>query len=386
MNNDRNALKAGIFIVVSILAAAAIILAIRGAGGVIDPMADRRVTFQLSDNLGGLRNGDEVRLGGYKVGTIRGINVVPPVQAGDEPHIVVTFSMPSKYRLRSDSLVFVESSLTGVASLNIQHLGKAEEVAEPPGRPSAMNQLLASLGAAAPDIQGVVHDVRAVTVPKVNAAVDRANALVTHVDSKIDPVVTHYNVVTERAGEAMAQVRDLIGDTKTDIRGTMKNLNGTSGTLNARLPELMDKLKLALDKVQGTLDGARGALQDVKRITETGKSLIAGNKGKLESMIVALKLTSDNLKAASVEIRRSPWRLLYKPSENEMANLNLYDAARQFADGADNLTDAATALRDAIQEGGAADKQQVQKLMQQLDATFANFKQVEDKLWTTVKQ
>ena len=146
----------------------------------------------------------------------------------------------------------------------------------------------------------------------------------------------------------------------------------------------MDQVHVALDKVQGTLDSARSALTDVKRITETGKSLIVGNRGKLESMIASLKLTSDNLKAASIEIRRSPWRLLYKPSENEMANLNLYDAARQFSDGADNLTDAAAALRDAMQDGSLT-KEQVQKLSQQLDESFANFKQVENKLWSAVK-
>jgi hypothetical protein len=31
-----------------------------------------------------------------------------------------------------------------------------------------------------------------------------------------------------------------------------------------------------------------------------------------------------------------------------MANLNLYDSARQFADGAGSLNDAALALRDAL--------------------------------------
>jgi ABC-type transporter Mla subunit MlaD len=385
MNRDRNALKAGIFIICSVIAAGAIIMSIRGAGHVIEPMADRRATFQISDDLGGLRNGDDVRLGGFRIGTVRNIDVVAPKDEKSEPHIVVSFSIPARYRLREDSKVVAEATLTGVASLNIERLGNGAEVAEAVGRPSSMAQLLTGLGNATPDLQEIVHDARTITVPKVNSAVDRANALLAHVDAKIDPVVTRYDGVTERASEALAQARDLIGDTKPDIRGTMKNLNGATRTINQRLPALIEQVNVAIDKVQGTLDTARTALLDIKKITETGKGVIAGNRGKLESIIASLKSTSDNLKGASIEIRRSPWRLLYKPTAGEMANLNLYDAARQFADGADNLTDAATALRDAVNDGNT-DKQQVRKLMDQLDSSFANFQQVEDKLWSSVKQ
>ncbi len=383
MNNDRNAFKAGLFIIASMLAAGAIIISIRGAGHVISPMVDRKVDFSLGDNVGGLRIGDEVRLGGYKVGTVRGIEIQGDGKS--EPHILVTFSMPGQYVLHDDSKVVVESSLTGVSYVNIEHLGQGTVQQVAVGSPGALGQFLTGLGDMTPDLKSAVHEARTVTLPKVDSTVEAAHQLIAHVDSKVDPVVAHYNVVTERAGETLTNARDVLGDTKVDIRGTMKHLNSATGTISEKLPAVMEQVHVALDKVQGTLDGARGALADLKRITETGKSLIVGNRGKLESMIASLKLTSDNLKAASIEIRRSPWRLLYKPSENEMANLNLYDAARQFSDGADNLTDAAAALRDAMQDGSLP-REQVQKLSQQLDDSFANFKQVEDKLWKSVRQ
>ena len=102
-------------------------------------------------------------------------------------------------------------------------------------------------------------------------------------------------------------------------------------------------------------------------------------------MIASLKTTGDNLKFASAEIRRSPWRLLYKPGPGEMANLNLYDSARQFADGAGQLNDAATALRDALKDP-SIDQASVQKLVDRLDKQFASFNEVEQQLWTQVKQ
>ena len=102
-------------------------------------------------------------------------------------------------------------------------------------------------------------------------------------------------------------------------------------------------------------------------------------------MIASLKETGDNLKFGTAEIRRSPWRLLYKPSAGEMANLNLYDAARQFADGAGDLSDAATALRDALNAGDASDTD-LQKLIEKLDKSFANFSSVEADLWKKVRE
>lgn len=102
-------------------------------------------------------------------------------------------------------------------------------------------------------------------------------------------------------------------------------------------------------------------------------------------MIESLKATSDNLKYASVEIRHSPWRLLYQPKPDEVANLNIYDSVRQFAEGADSLDDAAAALRDALKDPNA-DPAQVKRLMQHLDDSFAKFQGVQQKLWKDVRE
>ena len=104
-----------------------------------------------------------------------------------------------------------------------------------------------------------------------------------------------------------------------------------------------------------------------------------------DAIIASVKTAGDNLKMATAEIRRSPWRLLYKPGAGEMANLNLYDSARQFAEGANDLNDASQALRDAL-NSKTADAQEVQRLVNRLEKSFGQFREVESKLWTNVKQ
>jgi hypothetical protein len=123
----------------------------------------------------------------------------------------------------------------------------------------------------------------------------------------------------------------------------------------------------------------------VRNMTGSANSVITGNKSRLDGMIASLKATGDNLKYASSEIRRSPWRLLYKPPKNEVSNLNIFDSARQFAEGANDLNDAASALRDVMNNKNAS-PEDVKKMMERVEKSFTNFSEVEKKLWAEVKE
>ena len=68
----------------------------------------------------------------------------------------------------------------------------------------------------------------------------------------------------------------------------------------------------------------------------------------------------------------------------ELVNLHLYDSARQFAEGANQLSEAALALRDALKDPNTQ-PEQVQKLVDRLDQSFANFGQIEQELWKQVR-
>ena len=54
---------------------AAVTVAIRGLAGLTTPTDLRSVRFELSDDVGGLRVGDDVRVGGFKVGEVHSITL-----------------------------------------------------------------------------------------------------------------------------------------------------------------------------------------------------------------------------------------------------------------------------------------------------------------------
>ena len=391
MRRERNELKAGLFIIITFILAVGVVVWIRGGG--VGPTQVRTISFKLTDDVGGLRVGDDVRLGGFKVGIVRAISTRG--LGGPDARLLVTITLPAEYVLHPNAVVGVQTGLTGATNLNIENAGSGAPLQdnEPiPGKPDPKTALFASLESITPQLQNAVTQINTRTLPKVNQAIDSTNTLIQHANQKVDPIVERYDKVADRATSAIGQVNGLLDATKPDIQGTLKNLNAASGTVKDKLPGIIDQVSTVIAKVDSSLTRAQGALEDIQKTAANAKDLsttlrqiIVDNRSKFDGMIGSIKTTSDNLKVASIEIRRSPWRLLYKPSPGESANLNLYDSAREFADGAGSLSDAASALRDMLRDP-QADRGQIQRLVNELDASFNRFHQVENKLWATAKQ
>lgn len=376
---ERNEFKAGLFILISIAAIIALVIGIKGLGSLFQPHDTRTARFKLTDNVGGLQTGDEVRVGGLKLGVVRDIEFSngPTPQ---EQFIKVRFTLPRRVELKEGASVTIESTVTGSANLNIDRLGAgaplaADAVIE--GKASGINALLA-------DLPAITGDIRGTTVPKVNVAVDNANGLITDIRAKIDPGYKKYETVADRGSEALTNIRDIFGDTKADFRSTMKSVASTSGKIDAKIDPILDKFDGGLTKLQTSLDKVNNTLDDIKDISGNVRGVIANNRGRLDAIIASVKATADNMKGTIAELRRAPYRLLYKPAGVDQANQSLFDSARQFADGAGDLDDAATALRDAL-KNPQVDAPQVQKLIDELQRSFDKFNRVEKQLWESVK-
>ena len=422
MAKQRNAVRVGTFILVSVALTFTLVVAINRGLAMFQSAQVRYASFTLTDDLGGLRVGDDVRIGGFTVGEVRDIELVgpgdsrlptraPSVQPPPKAMILVEFSVPKKYTLYENAKVGIQSTVTGQSWLNFEDVGTgAELAADAPalvGRPSPFSAMFASIPQLAdqlnmtvsdvrlqtiPRVNGVLEDVRGQTIPKVNTTVDgfkttadTATALLNDARGEVKPVVEKYHVVVDSTDRMMKNIGDVFGESKTDMKGTFTNLNAATGTLKEKLPGILEKVDAAMTKVDEALVKATASLENVRNMTGSANSVISGNKSRLDGMIASLKATGDNLKYASSEIRRSPWRLLYKPPKNEVANLNIFDSARQFAEGANDLNDAAAALRDAANNKNAS-PEDVKKMMERVEKSFANFSEVEKKLWAEVKE
>ncbi len=404
MNNERNALKAGLFIFASILLIVVVIFSIRGVEELLDRKRELVVMFDLADDIGGLRVGDEVRIGGYAVGTVQAIDLVPD---HPDPRLSVRVTLPEKYDIRRDARIRIQSTVTGVSMLNFETLGTGEKTADGDvieGRAGTLTELAALVDEVAPrfrpimaNIEQATGELARTTVPRASEVIakagtlaDRGTELMITARTQIDPEPP--TTIGHAARGMMREVRDVIGDTKGDMRTTAANIAAATGVLREKLPELLAHVDQLVLRLQATVDGVHTALADVQQTAANTRDLTAGaraillsNRSKIDGMIDSLKKTGDNLKNASAEIRRSPWRLLYKPGKGEMANLNLFDSARAFAEGASELADATEALRDAVRSS-QVDERQLEGLLRQVETTFQKFSEVERALWEQVQE
>jgi ABC-type transporter Mla subunit MlaD len=404
MNNERNAFKAGLFMITSLLLVLAVIFSIRGIDEFIDRKRDLVVMFDLSDDIGGLRVGDEVRIGGYMVGTVKQIDLVP---AEPNPRLSVRVAIPEKYDIRNDAKLRIQSTVTGVSMLNFESLGTGAKLADGDvieGRAGTLTELASLVNDLTPSFKPIMTNVERATgqlatstlpkaeetVVKIGTLAERGSELMVTARTQIDPEPPA--TIGHAARGMMSEIRDIIGDTKGDFRTTAANVSAATGTLKDKLPEILNHVDTLVVRVQGTVDGVNAALADIQQtavnardMTGGARDILLSNRSKIDGMIDSLKKTGDNLKNASAEIRRSPWRLLYKPGKGEMANLNLFDSARAFAEGAGELADATEALRDAV-NAKEVDEARLTELMERVDLTFRKFNQVEQKLWQEVQE
>src|SRR3954469_3346871 len=97
MPSERNAFKAGLFIMLSVVLVVMISIMIKGLGRFTDPTVVRTCSFLLTDNIGGLRSGGDVRVGGLKVGVIKSVDLIDV--PGGTGKILVYFTIPSRIDL-----------------------------------------------------------------------------------------------------------------------------------------------------------------------------------------------------------------------------------------------------------------------------------------------
>jgi phospholipid/cholesterol/gamma-HCH transport system substrate-binding protein len=389
MGNKRDALRAGIFMLVSLALILFVIVAISGMGRFTQSFNIYRIKFSLGDDIGGLRAGDDVRLGGLKVGTVTDIRIAQEI-----PAVVVYVEVPAKYRLGGDADVEVQRGLTGTAAINIQSFGTGPQIASGDflqGQPDPLAGLISNLKIASVKLNTDL-DKLGTTADSFSATGFAATSTVGELHVRLPEIIDEYKSVTQAAVKMLEVIRGFVGPSSGDFHQTVANLKQVTGDVRDRLPDVLDRTRGILAKVDIAVGRASDAMKSIvatadnaRAATGSLRSVLVDNHAKLQQIITSLAATSDNLKYASTEIRHSPWRLLYQPKPDEMANLNTYDSVRQFAEGANSLDDAAASLRDALNDPNA-DPAQVKLLMDHLNDSFAKFQQVQDKLWNQVKQ
>lgn len=405
--SDKNALKAGLFILGAVAMACVIVWLVSGKR--ITGSQSPTVAFKLNDDISGLSNGAEVRLGGRPIGEVRSVEFSDDFQS-----VYVTLGLPDDIPITTETRVRVQSTLTGQVWLNIVELGKGEPLGKDEmlqGEAGTLSDVLQTVNRIAPEAERLLRELTGTTVPRINEVLDGVKDAVESVETtsaSFRETAESLTATSDHAGSLATSLNDVFGKetTKGDLTTTLANVRAASDGLPQLIEDANELLAVATDAVDGVrstveqtgnrleavLAKADGAADDIVEVardaresTASVRGLIAGNRGKINAIVDRLGDTARTLNLAGAEIRRSPWRLFYKPDGNQRANLNLYDAARRFAEGAQALEDAAIALEGATRDPGA-DPAEVQRLLEDVQAKFEDFDRVERALFDRIRE
>ncbi|MDG2292482.1 MAG: hypothetical protein P8L37_07470, partial [Phycisphaerales bacterium] len=101
-----------------------------------------------------------------------------------------------------------------------------------------------------------------------------------------------------------------------------------------------------------------------------------------------LMLASQQLNQLLTEVKASPWRLLYRPTDAQMGQELIYEASRNFVFGAADLKSAAEAVQRVIDAHGGAlapDDPQMERLRANLLDSANRYQRAQDQLMEVLR-
>lgn len=373
-------LLTGLFLVTGLIGFVAISAAISGALDRLTPSQDYTVRFTLERGAPGVKPGSAVTMGGQPVGRVLGVDFALD-GAGQATGVDVRVAVEERYTLFSDARFVLVRPLIGEGgTLNIISVGSPEAGPLPSG-----STIDASIGIPTFLADAGYGDTQVAQVQQMLAdgadMMGRAADLAERLDQDITAITADARSFSRTLRETSADVQRRWPEISEEARAVLANLDEASQGIDRIVregEELVADLRLAVEEANGPLQetiagvqrvverveaehlgvaldamrDAGDAAADLASVAERADRLLAEESTGISRAVANARLASDQLRQASFEIRRNPWRLLTRPSTKELEGELVYDAARSHADAASDLRDAAAALEAVL---GSAD-------------------------------
>ena len=387
----RNNVRAGVFVLFSIVLATAAIMILTDAWGKItQPTRTYTVSFNITDGVKNLKKGSEVRVGGVLLGRVK--RVEPHYSADNVlDKIIVQFTIDSEVTLYSEARIVVTGALIGadarldIFSVGLAKDGEAEDVIKGFSGPGVLVTLLGPEGAAKTDsiVDGAAEVIENLKAASVNVR-DFSDHMPTW-STSVGDIMTwatsatdKFDAVLDEGHGFITDARAVIADNRGDFDATMDNLHLASDDIKVVTAQVRDQ---TIQKVENLLDKGKEGLESFIAVVESIHEEWDFWAPQISDAVASARLAAQQIELTMIEVRRSPWKILYSPDRSEVAHEMLYEAARSFAMAASDLK-AATASTERLLNNHASqlDEQSVLKLNEYLVEKAGNFEKAQARL------
>jgi len=414
-------LAAGAFTIIALLVLIGVVFWL-GASDILRPGKQEAWFYvNLDQGVQGLDPGAQVKITDVEVGKVREVHL--DLAAGRTYYVVKLYD--AQVKIYSDAEVSIEAALVGGgASIEILKPGTQENPLagkDNPVRiqPTGFAKIMAQTDTLAEGLRGLLKTIaNELDQGHDGSAMRKIHAMMGVLEKSLISVKDELDAGNEAAIMAklhttVEHLRDIMADAQPKVESTLYRIEKMVADAE---PEVAYLLSGVVDIVDGAVDllgGADRLVGDFRKITkedvaniltelrkasthlvtitgdftkvsEDTKGIMSVNRDSIDEIIDNMLSVSTNLKSASKEIRRSPWRLLYQPKKGELHSQNIHDAARSFSSGAAQLDQALAKLKGlaaAHPKGLPADDPHLKEIAEQIKKTFEKFTEAEKALW-----
>ncbi|MGH9361592.1 MAG: MlaD family protein [Thermoanaerobaculia bacterium] len=354
----------------------------------LEPVSDIQVALE---DVRGLQAGDPVLYLGSKVGRVvsvvlarrdwgRELPELFPGEDGERARALLTLRLPKAVRglLRADSPVEIDKNLTGNLSVLI---GEGSGASLPEGAVVLRGKSGVDFASIAQRVHGLVEKVepgieelsgllrRLGGSGEVESAVRDLSKLAHEIQGAVGPL---RRKIDEALGEALA----ILGENRDDLRAVVSNL-AESAALARRM----------LERVEPAADELRSALAALERAAASVGGTIEDNRPGIDAVVEGARASIANAANITSDIRRRPWRLLYRPSRGEAESLDLYDAAWAYNLGAADLERSLKELTAHLEKrrAGAGGEEALRTAYLKVEESLRRHLEAEEAFWKRLK-
>jgi len=377
-DRNRNNVIAGLFVLFAVGMGVAVFLTLEKIN--FTERVPYSIRFSVEDGVAGLAKGSAVRVGGLLQGEVIAIRPVDPGANRPVREILVDITLDARIPIYTNAAAYRAAPLLGDSAwINFPSIGgpgvawpdgsaggETVELVPAGGELRAMSTpgLLVNivgvenarrLGEMVENVEQVSESLRVDYRESIHPALTDAATVIRSFREdygswrvRVDEALTAAEKAAESLETATAGAARIVTDAETILAGAKPDVEATLANLREGSASARDVVERfganALPKLETVLGDAERTLGSIGDLVGRFDVEFQDRAPAIAGFLNDLRSTAQQLKLASIEIRRSPWRLLYTPSSDVYANEQLYEAARSFALASGDLRVAAEGL------------------------------------------
>lgn len=408
--------------------------------------------FPHTEGVAPLKPGSPVLLSGaIQVGEVADVRTAvldqpPPAPPGEKDlYIIVWVRVNDDLKLYSDCLITTsQPAIGGTGSVVILSVGSSHQklVDAGPiygGRPQGFAATLNALSDRLLGPNGLMDRVEGLfdatddrsLVYKIGRSLDDVNAMTASLKLQLDPQESHsliekVHLLADNLAQTTGLLRDqarsdnddaliaqlhrtldtlndalvnaggILSDNRAALGRTVQNVEQATAAIDQKLVAALqreldrDDPQALLGKLHSGMDRVNDSLDNVFALSEQSRQMIVLNRPSLERTIANLREASNQLALGLAEVRLAPWKVFLKATPEEIDRTGVLAAARNFAQAATDLDDAAQrmdALLAASQDDPViASPEEINAIRAALKSAFERFGKAEEYLFERMKQ